>query len=253
MRMLLAILAVLCVTAAPAQAVVGGEKITVSDVPWFAMVGGCGGTVVAPDRVVTAAHCVKHVDISALTAGGQVRPVTGVATYSSRRNGRNQLDDIALVRLATPLDGVTPATLGGPRTGTARIIGTGFAFAPGTGHSEIEILKGGGLRQATLRLISDASCGRAFRGYVPAWRERFNAPRMVCAIDPDGRQPLSSGCGGDSGGPLVAGPNTAPVLLGVVSWGGDRCGADHLPSVFADVARYRAFITDPAPKWRARG
>jgi hypothetical protein len=34
-----------------------------------------------------------------------------------------------------------------------------------------------------------------------------------------------------------------------VSWGGDRCGADHLPSVFADVARYRGFILDPSPVW----
>ena len=44
-------------------------------------------------------------------------------------------------------------------------------------------------------------------------------------------------------------PAGAPVQLGVVSWGGDRCGADHLPSVFADVARYRDFILDPAPVW----
>jgi hypothetical protein len=72
---------------------------------------------------------------------------------------------------------------------------------------------------------------------------------MRCAVDADGREPLSSGCFGDSGGPLVAGTNAAPVQLGVVSWGGDKCGADHSPSVFADVTRYRAFITDPSPTW----
>jgi hypothetical protein len=38
------------------------------------------------------------------------------------------------------------------------------------------------------------------------------------------------------------------VQLGVVSWGGE-CGADHRPSVFADVSRYRDFITDPSPTW----
>jgi hypothetical protein len=72
---------------------------------------------------------------------------------------------------------------------------------------------------------------------------------MLCAIDADGKEPLYSGCNGDSGGPLWTGPPNAPVQLGVVSWGGDRCGADHLPSVFADVARYRAFILAPAPTW----
>ena len=59
---------------------------------------------------------------------------------------------------------------------------------------------------------------------------------MLCAIDVDGAAPLSSGCNGDSGGPLYSGPPTAPGSHGVVSWGGLRCGADHLPSVFTDVA-----------------
>ncbi|MGZ8635254.1 MAG: trypsin-like serine protease [Solirubrobacteraceae bacterium] len=72
---------------------------------------------------------------------------------------------------------------------------------------------------------------------------------MLCAIDVDGREPLSSGCNGDSGGPLYTGTPAAPVLLGVVSWGSTRCGADHTPSVFAEVARYRDFITDPSPTW----
>ncbi len=79
--------------------------------------------------------------------------------------------------------------------------------------------------------------------------ERFDAPRMLCAIDVDGMAPLSSGCNGDSGGPLYTGSDAAPVLLGVVSWGSKRCGADHTPSVFADVDRYRDFIADPTPAW----
>ena len=45
------------------------------------------------------------------------------------------------------------------------------------------------------------------------------------------------------------GTATAPVVLGLVSWGGSRCGADHLPSVFADAARYRSFLLDAAPTW----
>jgi secreted trypsin-like serine protease len=35
----------------------------------------------------------------------------------------------------------------------------------------------------------------------------------------------------------------------VVSWGGSKCGADRLPSVFAQVSRYRSFIADPSPTW----
>jgi hypothetical protein len=106
----------------------------------------------------------------------------------------------------------------------------------------------GTLRTAALRTLADAACAKAFRGYRGSTGERFD-PRMRCSIDGDGRPPLFSGCNGDSGGPLWVGTPAAPVQLGVVSWGGDRCGADHLPSVFADVALYRDFITDPAPTW----
>ena len=43
---------------------------------------------------------------------------------------------------------------------------------------------------------------------------------------------------------------TAPILLGVLSYGGRRCGADHLPSVFTEVGRWsRSFILDRDPVW----
>ena len=47
----------------------------------------------------------------------------------------------------------------------------------------------------------------------------------------------------------LRGSEAAPVLLGIVSWGSDFCGADHTPSVFAEVDRYRSFITDASPVW----
>ena len=75
---------------------------------------------------------------------------------------------------------------------------------------------------------------------------------MLCAIDADGRAPLSSGCNGDSGGPVYSGTDRRPRLLGVISWGGARCGADHLPSVSAEVARYRDFVLAPNPVWEPR-
>jgi len=45
----------------------------------------------------------------------------------------------------------------------------------------------------------------------------------------------------------MAGTYDAPRVLGVVSFGGNECGADHLPSVFAEVARYRSFILSAHP------
>lgn len=159
---------------------------------------------------------------------------------------RLEADHLRVSELDQPVTGVPTVTLGGVNPAEARILGRGRPFAPGTGHSEAETLDST-LCSAPLRNISDDECARAFKGYKNPTGERFD-PRMRCAIDADGEEPLYSGCFGDSGGPLWTGTADAPVQLGVVSWGGN-CGADHRPSVFADVALYRDFITDPNPTW----
>ena len=128
-----------------------------------------------------------------------------------------------------------------------KIIGRGYVNAPGSGRPESENWHAT-LRQATLRTHQRSRLRQGVPPRAAATRgERFDGSRMLCAIDPDGRAPLSSGCNGDSGGPLMAGTYDAPRVLGVVSYGGDGCGADHLPSVFAEVERYRSFILSPHP------
>jgi trypsin len=234
--------------------VVGGEPAAPESVPWFADVGGCGGMLVAPDRVLTAGHCLANVplsNIAGVLVGTEQRHGTRFALHPGWRhaNGHNVLDDVAIVQLDRPVTTVAPVTLGGVPGPESWILGRGRQFAPGTGHSEAETLAPSGLRQAVLRPISDKACAAAWRQRRGNGGERFDAGRMLCAIDVDGREPLSSGCNGDSGGPLYTGTAAAPVLLGVVSWGSTRCGADHTPSVFADVARYRDFITDSSPTW----
>jgi hypothetical protein len=241
----------LCLGAAPAHAVVGGERVAPEDVPWFATVGSCGATLVAPDRLLTAGHCVEGrsaAELGRTSVGGEVRTIVGVAQHprAALRNGDIPLDDVALVRIDPPVTNVAPVALAAKgEKRSARIVGSGRPFAPGTGHSEAELYSGG-LRQATLKPVSGRACARAFAHNRPGTGERFDAARMVCGIDVDGRAPLSSGCFGDSGGPWIV----DTTLVGVVSWGGDRCGADHSPSVFAGVAHYRSFITSPHPRWR---
>ena len=56
---LLGVLAACSLVAAPAQGVVNGSEVDAASVPWFVALPGGGATLVAPDRLLTAAHCVR--------------------------------------------------------------------------------------------------------------------------------------------------------------------------------------------------
>jgi secreted trypsin-like serine protease len=255
MRGTVAVLACLSAiaAAAPAGAVIGGQLVDEAAVPWFATINGCGGVLVGPDRVATAAHCVARrsmKELGSVDVGGTVHKTVRVAMHPGWRheNGHNLLDDVAIIQMDAPAAGVAPVTLGSANVPQATILGRGRSTVPGSGSSEAQTFDLQ-LRDATLKLMSDAACAKAWKHHKGNGGESFNAARMLCAIDVGGRVPLSSGCNGDSGGPFYTGTAAAPVVLGLVSWGGSKCGADHLPSVFANAARYRGFLLASTPIW----
>jgi hypothetical protein len=155
-----------------------------------------------------------------------------------RTNGDNVLDDVAIIQLDQPVPNVAPVPVG---TAAKRMT------VLGRGATRHNLSGGGSLREVTLKTVPDAACRRIWRRARGNGGERFDGPRMICSIDVNGRPPLSSACVGDSGGPLYSGSHAQPVLVGIVSFGGGRCGADRLPSVFTEAARYRDFILAPAP------
>src|SRR3954452_19137442 len=131
-------LAVALLAAAPASGVVGGERVKESDVRWFASFAGCGGSLVAPDRILTAAHCVHHLslpDLGHIAVGGTVRHAVRFAMHPDwrRTNGRNRLDDVALIQLDQPVTGAKPVKLGGRVPSRVRVLGGGVSKAPGGG------------------------------------------------------------------------------------------------------------------------
>src|SRR5262245_25094757 len=68
---------------APASAIVGGVRAKPSSYPWFVELPFCGGTLIAPDRVATAAHCVAGLplrDVGDIRLGsGAVRHARGIS------------------------------------------------------------------------------------------------------------------------------------------------------------------------------
>jgi trypsin len=220
--------------------VVGGARATTDEAPWAVFLTDaagfqfCGATLVAPTKVLTAAHCMAttHADQVRVVAGrddkqsgaGETSTVSS-AWVSPEFEGVGRGTDLAVLTLATPSTR-TPLPLAGPgdeglyRDGrAAQVYGWGATSesAPPSRY----------LLTATVPLRGDDYC-RAGDG-------TFDAQRLTCAgFDAGG----VDSCQGDSGGPLVA----AGKLIGVTSFG-DGCARAGRPGYYVRVAAVSAALT----------
>jgi trypsin len=258
-------LAALLLVPCSASAVIRGEVVPESRYPWLVDMLSCGGTLIAPDRVLTAAHCVEPVETSAaitLTVGedypgGRQRTVRRHARHPGFDSLNSELMaryDLAVLELAEPVKGIEPLPVaesdpkaGAPATilghGRRRFFGLDFEDTPARYRTrERPLVKG---KQT---IVSDAACKKyyATNRYK---RDFFDAADMICSLDPLSKPsraagaPWTSVCMGDSGGPLVSGGK----LVGVTSWS-EWCGLRHDPAVFARVSKLRDFALGE-PVW----
>ncbi|MFD5429154.1 S1 family serine peptidase [Streptomyces sp. NPDC127084] len=246
-------------TATADSVVIGGQPARSVDSPWVvalssrSLFGGtragqfCGGALVAPTKVLTAAHCLSRDVLGApveqvrdlrvitgrenlLGTGGQevsVRQVRIAPGYDPKTNTY----DMAVVTLSKALPAahvITPAEAGDAAytTGAAAAV-YGWGDTTGAGSYAIE------LRSAPVRVLADDACAKAYPG-VPVGR--YEAGTMMCAGDAKGGH---DACQGDSGGPLVANGR----LIGLVSWG-SGCGRADSPGVYTRVSAVLPSVAD---------
>src|SRR3954454_11990779 len=186
------------VCAAPAFAVSGGETVDFKTVPFVANVGGCTATLIAPDRVLTAAHClldkpdprsfavvvgVEAHDPSNVPPSAAYR-VKGYATapgfklafpfaHKSPQNA-TAVNDVALIVLAKPVKGVAPVAIAGP--GDAALERPGGAVRVlGYGTTRPRSFDTPPLQGGDLTVISAGDCRHAY--------PRAVVPSDICALD----------------------------------------------------------------------
>jgi secreted trypsin-like serine protease len=223
----------------------------------------CGGTLSTPTKVITAAHCVvdqsthqvsSPSDIYVLAGQSLKSPTfTPVAVASVAVHPDYDIDlsssDIAVLTLATPLEGVPTLDPLIPAEAAAYLLAGSPVRIGGWGNTTT--LVGGKafpdmMRVASMTLFPDSMCGSrgsyvvngvTFNGFSPS---EADADTMLCAGGVDANSRVVDACQGDSGGPLVSSTGGAERLIGVVSWG-DQCGSKY-PGVYTRVAAMYDFL-----------
>ncbi|KAM9207947.1 LOW QUALITY PROTEIN: serine protease 53-like [Leptosomus discolor] len=217
--------------------VVGGSAARAGEWPWqvsLQLQGEhfCGGTLVTPQWVLSAAHCFQGPNGSRAEPrawravvgrlrlqdqGGQERTVVEVVVHEGYRRVEAG-HDLALARLETPV-------ALGPHVGTICLPQPGHPFAFGTpcwvtgwGHvaENVSLPAGSPLQQVALDLLSRDTCNCLHGNLRRRELARPARPGMLCA---GGQRGGRGACQADSGGPVACrGAGGRWVQAGVLSF-----------------------------------
>mmetsp|Transcript_58822 Transcript_58822/g.97192 ORF Transcript_58822/g.97192 Transcript_58822/m.97192 type:complete len:695 (-) Transcript_58822:417-2501(-) len=212
-------------------------EIRDSNLPWGWLTHRCGASLIAPNWVMTAGHCITN-NLQYVTIGLHAlndyrhscatmfkisrQQVIVHPDYKSRHGPHGvPINDIALMKLDRPVF-YEPVALRSmkdveaDRT-DATVMGWGKTEKKSTSKYPLK---------ATLQIVNP--CTRT---------DDEIGPEKLCAT-----AEIQDSCTGDSGGPLVVQDGTTHVQVGIVSYGAMNCGASTEHTVYTRVSNYMSWI-----------
>ncbi len=208
----------------------------------------CGGSLIDPDSVLTAGHCIRGAESVVVEVGttvispsqGQVRAATTAFIHPNFNLSRNHRFNAAVLELDSPVTGIRPISIATARQDNLETPGRKLTVAGWGVRVDVPFGLTNRMREVSVPVVSDAVAQWAYASL--SGRLRFFPDEMVAA----GAEGKDS-CRGDGGGPLFNVGTDRTTQVGIVTYG-RGCARAGFPGVYTEVnnPEVRSFIVNAA-------